>query len=102
MCISLYELWNKQKRIDNTETINEVIYDMIQIQYVYINEFDWKKYALMYPDLESDGILSETQLYGHWIQYGENEGRCAGIVNSVQPYIDFDTIQYALVNTGLD
>ena len=98
MSESLYELWNKQRRIDNTEIINEVIYDMIQIQYMYLNEFDWKKYALMYPDLDNDGILSETQLYGHWIQYGEQEGRCAGIINSVQPYIDFDTIQYALVN----
>jgi len=96
MNTNLYEIWNTQKRIDNLETMIETIYNIVRITYLYVNEFDWKKYAQMYPDLKENGIVTETQLYNHWIQYGNKEGRCAGIVGSVLPYEDFDYIQYAL------
>ena len=98
MSESLYELWDTQKRIDNVQTINDFVCGIVQIQSTYTNEFDWQKYAQMYPDLKSGGFETEIQLYEHWIQYGEKEGRCAGIIDSNESYTSFHEKSYMDIN----
>ena len=55
----------------------------------------------MYPDLNAAGITSELEAYKHWIESGKKEGRCAGIVNSQEPYDDFEWESYLHMNKDL-
>jgi glycosyltransferase involved in cell wall biosynthesis/GR25 family glycosyltransferase involved in LPS biosynthesis len=86
---------------NNTSTIISSIHDSIEVIYTYTNEFDYKKYFSMYPDLIAAGIDTEIEAYKHWIQSGKKEGRCAGIIGSPTAYIGFEWESYLAINNDL-
>ena len=90
------------RRRDDQSSILSLIQDSIEITYLYANEFDFKKYLAMYPDLKSAGIDTEIEAYKHWIQSGKNEGRCAGIIGSQNAYIGFEWESYLSINDDLN
>jgi len=98
---SIQYLYDTHERMVPSKLIEEYLYDSIEIIYTYTNEFDYKKYMTMYPDLKTAGITSELECYKHWIEFGKVEGRCAGIINSIEPYIGFEWESYLELNPDL-
>ena len=96
----LYETIPKKR--DDQSSILSLIQDSLEITYLYTNEFDFKKYFAMYPDLKLAGIDNELEAYKHWIQSGKNEGRCAGIIGSQSAYIGFEWESYLAINDDLN
>ena len=96
----LYETIPRKR--DDQSSILSLIQDSLDITYLYTNEFDFKKYFAMYPDLKSAGIDSEIEAYKHWIESGKNEGRCAGIIGSQDAYIGFEWESYLAINDDLN
>ena len=96
----LYETIPRKR--DDQSSILSLIQDSLDITYLYTNEFDFKKYFAMYPDLKSAGIDTEIEAYKHWIQSGKNEGRCAGIIGSQDAYIGFEWESYLAINDDLN
>ncbi len=60
--------------------------------------FDAKYYASHNPDLAAAGIITDDQLYQHWITYGKKEGRKA---SATQTASGFDAKFYASHNPDL-
>lgn len=98
---SIQYLYESNTRIDPSIVISEHLKNSVQIIYSYINEFDYKKYFMMYPDLNKAGITSELEAYEHWIECGKKEGRCAGIIDSQEAYEYFEWESYLKLNTDL-
>jgi len=95
-------LYNSNKdRVFPTATIDECLKNSIEIIYSYTNEFDYKAYFRMYPDLHAAGITSELEAYKHWIECGKQEGRCACIIDSQEVYGDFEWESYLKLNDDL-
>ena len=55
---SIQYLYDTHERMVPSKLIEEYLYDSIEIIYTYTNEFDYKKYMTMYPDLKTAGITS--------------------------------------------
>jgi glycosyltransferase involved in cell wall biosynthesis len=99
---SIQYLYNSNKeRIFPDIVISEHLQHSVEIIYSYTNEFDYKKYFSMYPDLNAAGITSELEAYKHWIECGKLEGRCAGIIDSQEAYNDFEWESYLQLNKDL-
>jgi len=90
-----------RKRGDQSNILS-LVQDSLEITYLYTNEFDYKKYFRMYPDLISSGVDTEIEAYKHWIQFGKNEGRCAGIIGLHDAYIGFEWESYLAINDDLN
>ena len=78
----------------------ECILNSIVIQNKYLNEFDWMKYIKNYNDpelLDAD----ELTIYTHWIQSGKFENRCAGKIDSQEPFERFEFESYLKLNPDL-
>ena len=99
--LSLFQIWSNNEK-NNDNTFNQHLQESIFIEYCYLNNFDWEKYLLNYPDLK-DTIedINEFTLYKHWIEIGKNENRCAGKKFSQEPYDCFDYKSYSENNPDL-
>jgi len=93
----LYHTFEKISKISLIECVEK----SLDVLYKYTNEFDYKKYLLMYPDLNKSGITTENEAYNHWIQCGKNEGRCAVIIGSNESYLGFEWESYISINPDL-
>ena len=96
--MSLLEFWNKEQK-NNKLTFLENIQESLDISIVYMNQFDWEKYYVTYPDIQ--GEHNELNAYKHWIELGLKENRCAGKKFSQEPFERFDYKSYAKLNPDL-
>ena len=98
---SIQYLYDNFEKVVPKKIIEECLYESIEILYSYTNEFDYNKYLIMYPDLKVSGITSELEAYKHWVEFGKSEGRCAGIIDSIEPYNGFEWESYLKINADL-
>ena len=97
----LSDIWSKYKK-NKSSTLLEDVNNSITIEYCYLNQFDWEKYLVTYPDLKNQfENADEFTLYKHWIEIGKNENRCAGKKYSQEPYEQFDSTSYLENNSDL-
>jgi len=98
---SIQYLYDTHERMVPVKSIEECLYSSIEIIYSYANDFDYKKYMIMYPDLKDAGITSELECYKHWNEFGKAEDRCAGVINSTEPFVGFEWESYLELNPDL-
>lgn len=95
---SLLDFWNKEKK-NNPSTFLENVQESLEISIIYMNQFDWEKYYVTYPDIQ--GEHNELNAYKHWIELGIKENRCAGKKFSQEPFERFEYKSYAKLNSDL-
>ena len=66
--LSLLEFWNSEKK-NNNVTFVECIQESLDMNVVYMNQFDWEKYYNTYPDIQ--GEHNELNAYKHLIELGK-------------------------------
>ena len=97
----LSDIWSKYKK-NKPSTLLEDVNNSITIEYCYLNQFDWEKYLVTYPDLKTQfKDADEFTIYKHWIEIGKNENRCAGKKYSQEPFEKFDSSSYLENNSDL-
>ena len=96
--LSLLEFWNSEKK-NNNVTFVECIQESLDMNVVYMNQFDWEKYYNTYPDIQ--GEHNELNAYKHWIELGKIENRCAGKKHSQEAFEQFEYESYAKLNPDL-
>lgn len=97
----LSDIWSKYKK-NKSSTLLEDVNNSIMIEYCYLNQFDWEKYLVTYPDLKTQfKDADEFTIYKHWIEIGKNENRCAGKKYSQEPFEKFDSSSYLENNSDL-
>ena len=84
----------------NSLSFAEDVLQSLNVDLIYLNQFDWKKYFETYPDIQ--GEHNELNAYKHWIELGQQENRCAGKKFSQEPFERFEYESYAKLNPDLE
>ena len=63
-------------------------------------DFDWKTYIKVNPDLTMFGVNTEVRAQNHYLTYGIKEGRQYSFDNELP--IDFDITMYKWLNEDLN
>ena len=96
--VTLHDFWNKEQK-NNSTSFDEDVVNSLNINLIYTNQFDWRKYFETYPDIQ--GEHNELNAYKHWIELGKQENRCAGKKFSQEPFERFEYESYAKLNPDL-